>query len=254
MPKGGRDGTTFNRATTIWAMDSGAFTELKQYGMWRMGAVEYAALVNKYNDLVGGLQWASQQDWMCEPVVINGGKTRDGVFIGTGLSVAEHQRKTVDNYLELREICDVEIVPVIQGYSVAEYMECIELFWANGVDLRECKTVGVGSICRRQGSAEIADLLKRVSQMGISAHGFGVKTNGLQLAIDHLVSADSMAWSENAKYQLTHRKGTSCGKIAQAGPNKGKKPIKNCANCYHAALDWYYKIAKLTYGELTCTA
>jgi hypothetical protein len=62
--------------------------------------------------------WAAPQDWMCEPIVINGGTAGGQRFAGTHLSVAEHQRRTVANYAQLRDLApDLPIIPVVQGWS-----------------------------------------------------------------------------------------------------------------------------------------
>lgn len=243
MPKGGRDRKTFKRATTDWALDSGAFTELKDYGKWRMTAEDYARLVNRYDRLIGRLAWVSPQDWMCEPIVIKGGRSKDGVFVGTKLSVREHQIRTVENFIRLQGLCVPQVIPVLQGFTMDEYLDCYDLYERSGVDLTQYDTVGVGSVCRRQGDPEIAAIFKLLSEMGVSCHGFGVKTSGLTLAVDYLKSADSLAWSLDAFYKKTAIKGTSCGKLKRNG-----EPIKNCANCFHAAVEWYDELLlKLQY-------
>lgn len=285
MPLGGKSRTKFKRATTIWALDSGAFTELQRYGTWKMSAEEYAGLVNIYDKNIGMLQWASPQDWMCEPQVLSGlvRKKRKNerllidawkwrqwaesllpdqfriiestynqlleigledaciVFHGTGLTLQEHQIRTVENFVRLRSICKVKLIPVIQGYTKQEYFNCIRMYLDAGVDLRKEETVGIGSVCRREATTEIADLITSICQYGISLHAFGVKTGGLKMCIDQLASADSMAWSLHAKHHYTTRKGTCCGKLKTRGKEKGK-PIKNCANCYHAAVEYHDRI------------
>ncbi len=228
MPK-----SKFQRAVTNWALDSGGFTELQQYGMWTIDAHEYGVLIDRYHRNVGRLLWAAPQDWMCEPIVIHGGYVGGQRFAGTGLSVREHQIRTVENFLELEGSCQVPIIPVIQGFSIDEYHDCIELYVRNGVDLTTYPTVGVGSICRRQATQEACDILKSICQRGINIHGFGLKREALKNVVSSLVSADSMAWSFNAR-----RAGpATCGKIN----SRTGEPIKNCANCYHAALEWYEK-------------
>ena len=244
MPKGGISRKAFIRATTDWALDSGAFTELKDHGRWRMSAVEYAQLCNRYEKYIGRLQWVSPQDWMCEPIVIEGGiapgqgPVKDRTFVGTKLSVREHQERTVENFLELRRLCVPWVIPVVQGFTISEYMDCLEMYEMAGVELKKEPVVGIGSVCRRQGTDEIASLFRLFSSMGIRCHGFGVKTSGLALSIEDLESADSLAWSIDAKHKKTHRLGTSCGKLTTRGKNKGN-PIKNCANCFHAAVEWF---------------
>ncbi len=226
----------FRPAVTDWACDSGGFTELQQFGRWTMDSHEYSVLVNRYHRNVGRLLWAAPQDWMCEPIVIHGGVAGGQKFVGTGLSVREHQQRTVANFLELDGYCQVPIIPVIQGFTIDEYHECIEMYAANGVDLTKYPTVGVGSICRRQATQEACDILRSICQRGINIHGFGLKREALRNVLCSLASADSMAWSFNARHA-----GTTCGKINE----RTGEPIKNCANCYHAAVEWYEKTMSL---------
>ena len=52
--------------------------------------------------------------------------------------------------------------------------------------------MGLGSVCRRQGTAEIARIEATLAGRGLELHGFGVKTDGLNLFGRHLASANSM--------------------------------------------------------------
>lgn len=85
-----------------WALDSGAFSELSMYGQWTVAPTAYVAAVRRYRDGITHLAWAAPQDWLCEPFMV----------ARTGLSVREHQRRTVGNLLELR-------APRNRGSSVA---------------------------------------------------------------------------------------------------------------------------------------
>ena len=54
----------------------------------------------------------------------------------TGLSVADHQRRTVDNLLQLRALDpDLPIIPVLQGWTVANYLHCADLYERSGINL-----------------------------------------------------------------------------------------------------------------------
>ena len=79
-------------ANCDWALDSGGFTELSLYGGWRTGVSEYVEAVHRYSEEIGRLLWAAPMDWMCEPFML----------AKTGLSVREHQQRTVTNDLNLR--------------------------------------------------------------------------------------------------------------------------------------------------------
>jgi hypothetical protein len=183
------------RATAPWVCDSRGFTELSQHGRWTIGAREYAAALTRYADEIGRLQWASPQDWMCEPFIT----------AKTGKTVPEHQQLTVESVLLLRELVpSVHVIPVIQGWSLADYLACVELYAAHGVDLTAEPVVGLGSVCRRQATDEIHTIVSVLSAMGIKLHGFGVKTAAVAAIGELLVSADSEAWSYSARKGIRH--------------------------------------------------
>ena len=223
------------RATSSWALDSGGFTELQMFGRWELGAREYAAEVRRFADEIGNMLWAAPQDWMCEPVVISGG----GSFRGTGLSVREHQRRTVQNLVELRSIApDLPFVPVLQGWTLADYWRCEDAYRRAGVPLDQEPIVGVGTMCRRQSTISAARILSTLAGTGIRLHGFGFKLQGLTSARGSLTSADSMAWSYHAR-----RRPPMEGHDRPGGDRL--KGHKNCANCADYALEWYGRVREL---------
>lgn len=204
-------------AAAPWALDSGGFTELSAHGTWNNGPTpaEYAHRVRRYGRAVGRLEWAAPQDWMCEPFIT----------AKTGKTVREHQWLTVDNLLDLRELApDLPFIPVVQGYTIDEYLRHIDFYRALGVDLTREPLVGVGSVCRRQGTAEIAELFTELHAAGLTRlHGFGVKALGFRQFGHLLTSADSMAWSYHAR---------------RRPPMAECLGHKNCANCPRFALAW----------------
>jgi hypothetical protein len=191
---------SYPRACGEWALDSGGFTEVSRFGGWRTPAKEFAAQVRTIKDEVGKLSFAAPQDWMCEPMIIHGGKLPDGTVVpGSGLSVTEHQRRTVRNFLELRAIApDIPWIPVLQGWTPGEYWDCVEEYDRAGIDLRKEKLVGLGTVCRRQHTGLAYLLIRQLADYGIKMHGFGLKFGGLVQAADALASADSYAWSFGA--------------------------------------------------------
>lgn len=209
---------SYQRATCRWALDSGGFTELTLHGRWTIPAEDYAAAVTSYRDSIGSLDFAAPQDWMCEPVILD----------RTGLSVRDHQERTVANYLDLRRLApDLPVIPVIQGWTLPDYLRCVDLYRQAGVDLAALPRVGLGSVCRRQSTAEIAAIISVLSGLGLRLHGFGVKTGGLARYGHRLASADSMAWSYAARRQ---------------SPLPGCTGHKNCANCLEYATRWRARI------------
>lgn len=178
------------RAVCDWALDSGGFTELNLYGEWKISRYDYIAAVRRYSEEIGRLMWAAPQDWMCEPAVL----------AKTGFTVADHQMLTVHNFLDLRdEAPELPFIPVLQGWTLGDYLACVDRYAANGVDLTNEPLVGIGSVCRRQDTTEIDVVVSAVAALGIRLHGFGVKTLGLAKYAPSLVSADSLAWSYNAR-------------------------------------------------------
>ena len=179
-----------------WALDSGGFTELQYHGGWTIGPAQYVAFVRRCADEIGQLDWAAPMDWMCEQIVIDGGQIGRQRFVGTHLSVAEHQHRTVTNYLDLRTLAaELRIVPVLQGQTRDDYRRCADLYDRAGIDLTAEPVVGLGSVCRRQASREIAALVADLAADGLRLHGFGVKIRGLDMYAAYLTSADSLAWS-----------------------------------------------------------
>lgn len=203
-----------------YAVDSGGFTELSMNGQWVTSPGEYVEALLRYDEEIGDIAWAAPQDWMCEPFMLQ----------QTGLTVAEHQARTVANFVELEALWpasrhgDCPIMPVIQGWTLPDYVACVGLYEAAGVRLAEhYPVVGVGSVCRRQSTGEIAEIFRVLAQMDLPLHGFGVKTGGLARYGRWLTTADSMAWSYQAR---------------RHPPLPGCSGHKNCANCLTYALQW----------------
>jgi len=217
-----------------FALDSGGFTELQLYGRWATDAATYAAEVLRYAKFYGGrLSWAAPQDWMCEPIVIAGGAGAHGVmFAGTGLSVEEHQRRTVDNFVELRGLLGGLVILVLQGWALADYGKCQQMYADAGVSLEDERVVGVGSVCRRQATAEVTTIMTTLASDGLQLHGFGFKKLGLRNVHELLESADSMAWSAVARQE-----GICLPGHDQPGPGR-PRGHRNCANCAEWALMW----------------
>lgn len=205
---------TFPRARGTWALDSGGFSEIAMFGRYETPPEVYVEEVRRFQREIGGLAWAAPQDWMCEPPMVE----------KTGLSVREHQDRTIASYLRLRDLApDLPWIPVLQGWSGFQYFGHVEAYQRAGVDLSALPLVGVGSVCRRQGTAFAAELFRSLRvYYSLKIHGFGVKTTGLRSAGDSLISADSMAWSSAGRREA---------------PLAGH-PHKNCANCLEFALLW----------------
>lgn len=160
--------------------------------------------------------FAAIRDWMCEPFMLE----------KTGKTIAEHQKLTIDSYATLREIApSIPWMPVVQGWEPDDYESHVEQYRAAGFDLAVLRRVGVGSVCRRQGTSDGARIIHRVADLGIRVHAFGVKVDGLALFGDRIASADSMTWSFVARRRNILLPGC--------------KGHRNCANCFRWAHEWH---------------
>jgi hypothetical protein len=120
------------------------------------------------------MDFAAPQDWMCEPVMIK----------RAGLSVREHQERTVANYLELRSLAPhLPFVPALQGWRLANYLHCLTLYESAGANLAELPRMGLRSVCRRQSTAEIAVIVSTLARRGLRLHGFGDWTRAARRAL-----------------------------------------------------------------------
>lgn len=193
-----------------WALDSGGFSEIDQYGQWETTPDQYVAEVARIREEMPGLDWVAPQDWMCEPHML----------AKTGLSIADHQGLTIRSVQDLRQQLGDLVIPVLQGWTLDDYLRHRDAYdWA-GFDLEAERIVGVGSVCRREKTGQAEQIVW--SLYPIRLHGFGMKTTGLRRYGAGLASADSMAWS----YQARKRE-----------PMPGHSH-KSCANCPDYALAW----------------
>lgn len=196
-----------------WVMDSGAFTEVSTHGRYRDGVKVYAEQIRRWSRC-GNLLAAVSQDYMCEPHIL----------AKTGLTLADHQRLTIERYDALLA-CDlpVYVMPVLQGYAPEDYTRHV---LAYGDRLTHGMWVGVGSVCKRNGSpAAVARVLAaiRAVRPDLRLHGFGLKLTALgdEEVRSQLATSDSMAWSYAARRE---------------GRN---------ANCWREALSYCQRVAAL---------
>jgi len=204
----------------VVCVDSGGFSELSLFGKWTITPLEYINDLERLKGLGLQINWAAQQDMMVEPIMLE----------KTGLTIKEHQKRTVQNLIELRSFnSSIHFIPVLQGQTLEDYFAHFEMFEVAGFDLRKEVTVGVGSVCRRQHSDEIAHIMKCLHAKGLKLHGFGVKIDGLRKYSQFLLSSDSLAWSYGARFD------PPCFECAS-------RNVKNCANCLDYALEWRKKV------------
>lgn len=208
------------RALGGWVQDSGGFTELSLHGAYQTAPRVYAERTRLHAQQIGQLEWAAIQDWMCEDLVL--GKT--------GLDVAEHQRRTVQSLLDLRELApEMPWLPVLQGRELEDYLRHIELYAAAGVDVAALPLVGMGTVCRRQHTMVAVRLIQGVASQGVKLHGFGLKVTSVLRSSQYLASCDSMAWSLD-------------GRLPKGGRCKRERDHAKCGNCLDYAHLWRQRL------------
>jgi hypothetical protein len=208
------------RANNYWAMDSGAFTQLANHGRWTISSREYADSVADIALRIGKLKWASIQDWLCSPLVLQ----------ATGLTIEEHQSKTIRSLIDLRESAShIHWIPVLQGWDVKSYLDHFTAYRAYGLQLENEPLVGVGSLANRKGSPEVFEILSELKQRGLKTHAFGLSNVALNKVHPLLESADSLAWSFIARRRKIkyHR----C---------EGSHSV--CNNCLAYAKSWHKQV------------
>jgi hypothetical protein len=174
-----------------WIMDSGAFTEISTHGRYRSSVEIYAQRIYRWS-FVGNLLAAVSQDYMCEAHILK----------ITGLTIADHQRLTIERYDTLRSLVSCcYILPVLQGYQCEDYLSHLDQY---GDRFQGGAWVGVGSVCKRNTNVqEIETILSAIKERrpDLKLHGFGLKVTALgsPLVRSLLHSSDSMAWSDAAR-------------------------------------------------------
>ncbi len=169
-----------------WILDNGAFTRLIR-GKGHLSTRKYANLIRRWSTC-GNLLAAVSQDYLCEPWTL----------AVTGLTIQQHQRATISRYDHLLKLLDgsgVYLMPVLQGYDPADYVQHIVMY---GDRLPLGMWVGVGSLCKRSRSpAQIEAVLLAIKSVrpDLRLHGFAIKKSALRSGIVHdlLESADSQA-------------------------------------------------------------
>lgn len=264
----------FPRAKGPWALDSGGFTEIATHGRWTITEEEYAREVRFWQREIGNMDWSASMDSMCEPIMLLRSLVHEGVVPdehddhwndkGQNVTterlkkkygedaerferqswlrqrVCVHQRRTIDNLINLRELApEVPWIPTLQGWSPADYLAHAEAYGRAGIDLKKEPIVGLGSVCRRKRLDDAREVIKKLSgpKWKLRLHGFGLKTDAFEdeAIASGLTSADSMAWSLGAS--LRRRQGKKC--------KTGKHPAtQGCGNCLAYALEWRADVMK----------
>lgn len=180
------------RAAAGVMIDSGSFT-IHDTGQAFDPPAVYVQRIQRYQREVGNVVAVATYGRMCEPYILD----------KTGSTVERNQELTVESYCTLLQLApEVPWLPEIQGWEERDYHRCVDLYEAAGVDLTTLPVVGVGTVCRREGTVEARRIVAGIAARGIRVHGFGVKS---PQTLDHtFTSADSFAWSYGARRRTRH--------------------------------------------------
>lgn len=169
-------------------LDSGAFGSAFWDGGYTYEPNDYLKIVEK----VKPEYWVTM-DVPCEPNIM------------PELSTQERIEKTVANTKALIPAPFPGLLPVIQGWEVADYLRCIDLMQQEDI-LKP--VMGIGSICRRGKQEAIINIVRHIAQRlpGVKFHAFGVKISTLNYnhgeILNYLDSLDTAAWQFNEKDEL----------------------------------------------------
>jgi hypothetical protein len=194
--------------------DSGGYNELVKHGGWSITPRQYLAEVRRFIDQIGTPDWVAPMDWICVPEALE----------STGLTVADHQRLTLNNYLTLRLMDDsIPWLAPIQGHLESDFHRHADAYERAGVELTvPAVRAGVGGLATRQHTIKAALILDGLARRGVRPHAFGFKVTGLLACASTVASSDSMAWVTQAKHE---RALPGC-------------PHKRCGSCLQWALRW----------------
>jgi hypothetical protein len=171
-------------------VDSGAYDLITRHGRHLDTPEQYVRAVRGYDVRIGNLQSAAPQDW----------PTEDEALARSGAGVAEHIDWSVQSYLDVtawwQRLAPDRRCPfrsVVQGKGVRDYLRCWDLFELRGVDLARVELIGVGSVCHRERSPEIADIVAALRERTTARlHGFGVlsppdRCRGVRVSVASIV-------------------------------------------------------------------
>jgi hypothetical protein len=172
-------------------LDSGGFSLLSQYPDYPFTLNQYLELAYyiKDNNL---LTLIATMDYPCEAEI-----NRTQLH-----SNEERIQKTIDNTIKCYDVdSSLPWVPVIQGYTIDEYLACIDLYYEVGI---ESLYWAIGSICSRKGHYLqmrniIVTIAKRLeTECKLHAFGLGVKFLYDPQIFSNIYSSDSAAWNYRA--------------------------------------------------------
>lgn len=203
-------------------VDCGGFSSSWKHGGYVNSDEDYLNYVKKVQP-----EYYALRDYPCEPELL---KEHDR-------TVKQHQEMTLNNHLSLLDLIDNYQIdgtwlPVIQGWTIHEYLEMIDLYREYGIIT---DYMAVGSVCRRTSPKKIQRIISAIKQElpHTNLHGFGVKFSVLQdLATwNNLYSVDSGAWDYSARWEKL-KQGVKGSELSLVEAEKYIKKI-DYLRCFH---------------------
>lgn len=166
-------------------LDSGGFQAARKWGAYPWDAAQYAHWGQRYQASGVPLTWLAILDFACE----------HGVNRAQHATNAQRIQATLTNAARCRDAApDLPWLPVVQGYTLDEYGQCIEGYQREGWDLRYC---GLGTMCGRP-VRQARSILRGLRQHypTLVYHVFGMHLGVLDdaVAARGVHSWDSYAW------------------------------------------------------------
>lgn len=180
-----RKGKKFKKSFGLRFLDCGGYLILLKYGYYPFSVVNYANLIVRLRP-----DFYATMDYACEPSLVNQAKAKIKTVKG-------RIEATVKNAIELAEWesqLPGQMVPVIQGYTLREYLLCLRLHAEVGT-IRDY--MAVGSMCQRTSDEELRELIPGIYYAAQKAgctklHFFGLKLSpALEIYDEMIYSRDS---------------------------------------------------------------
>jgi len=210
-------------------LDSGAYSQINNKGDYPFTMEEYVDFCNDHH-----FDFYSTLDYPC-----------DERFIAD-LSITERIEMTVNNTAHL--IDEIEnLVPVIQGKTLQDYLGCIDAYDERGL-IKDY--MGIGSICIRKKTSEIVPLvmaIKKALPPNTNIHCYGLEIPSIKKLYPHIKSSDSHSWGTG--FQLGGRVSYFNGSKLRSFPRNRLPRKAGFVVCLHA-YNFYINHLTRNKGEL----
>lgn len=168
-------------------LDSGGYAFFSRWGEYPFDLEKYLELAYYLRDL-HPLYRVATLDYPCEPDI-----NRSQIMTNE-----ERIQKTVSNAVEcFHKDNSIPWLPVIQGYTVEEYLYCIDLYNDYGIG---SDYWAIGSICSRKGAPyELRNIITKIKErhqtQKLHAFGLGIPYLSDPQIFNAIYSSDSAAWN-----------------------------------------------------------